>query len=66
MLTSTPKTIFLKDYTPPAFLVTSVDLDVDLRDDHALVTAKLVLARNPQAADPRAPLVLDADELELV
>jgi aminopeptidase N len=66
MLTSTPKTIFLKDYTPPAFLVTSVDLDVDLRDDHALVTAKLVLARNPQAADPRAPLVLDGDELELV
>jgi aminopeptidase N len=66
MLTSTPKTIFLKDYTPPAFLVTSVDLDVDLRDDHALVTAKLVLARNPKAAEPRAPLVLDADELELV
>ena len=66
MLTSTPKTIFLKDYTPPAFLVSSVDLDVDLRDDHAIVKAKLALARNPKAADPRAPLVLDADELELV
>ena len=35
MLTATPKTIFLKDYTPPAFLVSRVDLDVDLQDDHA-------------------------------
>jgi aminopeptidase N len=66
MLTSTPKVIFLKDYTPPAFLVTTVDLDLDLRDDHAIVKTRLALARNPTAADQRAPLVLDADELELV
>src|SRR5260221_3297840 len=66
MLTSTPKTIFLKDYTPPAFLVSSVDLDVDLHDDHALVKAKLAIARNPKSADPKAPLELDGDELELV
>ena len=66
MLTSTPKTIFLKDYTPPAFLVSSVDLDVDLRDDHALVRAKLAFTRNPKSADPKAPLELDGDELELV
>src|SRR5258706_8640 len=66
MLTSTPKTIFLKDYTPPAFLVSSVDLDVDLHDDHALVKAKLAIARSPKSADPKAPLELDGDELELV
>ncbi len=66
MLTSTPNTIFLKDYTPPAFLVSSIDLDVDLRDDHALVRAKLAIARNPKSADPRAPLELDGDELELI
>ncbi|MBI3530366.1 MAG: aminopeptidase N [Betaproteobacteria bacterium] len=66
MLTSTPKTIFLKDYAPPAFLVSSVDLDVDLRDDHALIKTKLAITRNPESADPNAPLELDGDELELV
>ena len=59
----TPKTIHLKDYTPPAFLVTHVELDVDIREDHALVRAKLHVQRNRQG---RAPLVLDGDELELV
>ncbi len=62
----TPKTIYLKDYAPPAFLVSSIDLDVDIRDDHALVRARLDVARNPKAGDAQAPLVLDGDELELV
>jgi aminopeptidase N len=58
----TPKTIHLKDYTPPAFLVPRVELDVDIRDDHALVKAKLQVKRNAGSG----PLVLDGDELELV
>ena len=56
-----PKTIHLKDYSPPAFRVETVDLDVDIREDHALVRAKLELRRNAPGA-----LVLDGDELELV
>ncbi len=66
MLTSTPKTFFLKDYAVPAFLVASTDLDIDLREDHALVKARMVIARNPAATDRMAPLRLDGDELELV
>jgi aminopeptidase N len=58
----TPKTIHLKDYSPPAFLVTHVELDVDIREDHALVRAKLQIRRNQGSG----PLVLDGDELELV
>ena len=58
----TPRTIHLKDYTPPAFLVTHVELDVDIRQDDALVRAKLQVKRN---AGP-GPLVLEGDELELV
>src|SRR5512134_1385487 len=58
----TPKTIHLKDYTPPAFLVTHVELDVDIREDHARVRAKLQVRRNHGSG----PLVLDGDELELV
>ena len=66
MLTTAPKTVHLKDYTPPAFLVSTVDLDVDIRDDHALVKATLAVSRNPQAAGSKMPLELDGDELELL
>jgi aminopeptidase N len=59
----TPKTIHLKDYTPPAFLIPHVELDVDIREDHALVKATLQVRRN---AGGTGPLVLDGDELELV
>jgi aminopeptidase N len=55
------KAIYLKDYAPPAFRVESIDLDVDIREDHALVRGKLEIKRNAQG-----PLVLDGDELELV
>ncbi|MEX2240092.1 MAG: aminopeptidase N [Burkholderiales bacterium] len=58
----TPKTIYLKDYTPPAFLVPHAELDVDIRDDHAIVKARLQVKRNGGTG----PLVLDGDELELV
>src|SRR6266853_796549 len=56
-----PKTIHLKDYTPPAFRVETVDLDVDIQNDHAIVRARLAIKR-------LAPgnLVLDGDEVELV
>jgi aminopeptidase N len=56
-----PNAIHLKDYTPPAFRVDSVDLDVDIRADHALVRAKLAIRRNAPG-----PLVLDGDELQLL
>jgi aminopeptidase N len=62
----TPKTIHLKDYTPPSFLIEHVALDVDVREADALVRAALEVRRNPKASDPRAPLALDGDELELV
>ncbi|HEY8251166.1 MAG TPA: aminopeptidase N [Burkholderiales bacterium] len=56
-----PRAVHLKDYAPPAFRVDSVDLDVDIREDHALVRAKLEIRRHAVG-----PLVLDGDELELV
>jgi aminopeptidase N len=56
-----PRAIHLKDYAPPPFRVESVDLDVDIREDHAQVRAKLEIRRNGPGA-----LVLDGEELELV
>ncbi|RTL47475.1 MAG: aminopeptidase N [Rhodocyclaceae bacterium] len=63
MKTDTPKTIYLKNYTPPAFWVDTVHLDVDFQPDGAVVTSRLALRRNA-AADSKAPLVLDGVELE--
>ena len=66
MLNPAPKTIHLKDYTPPAFLISTVELDVDIRDEDTLVKATLAVSRNPLAAGLEAPLELDGDELELL
>ena len=47
MKTDTPQTIYLKDYTPPAFLVDTVDLDFDIAAGGTTVTATLAMRRNP-------------------
>jgi len=62
MKTNTPQTIYLKDYTPPAFLVDTVDLDFDIEAGGTKVRATLAMRRNPAVA--AQPLVLDGDELE--
>ena len=61
-----PVPIRLEDYTPPAFLVETVDLDLELFEDHARVRSRLAVSRNPKSSDSNAPLVLDAEELDFV
>jgi len=61
-----PVPVHLKDYAPPAFLIETVDLDIDLFEDHARVRSRLAVSRNPKSNDSNAPLVLDAEELEFV
>jgi aminopeptidase N len=61
----TPQVIHLKDYRPPPFLVERIELDVDLREDHALVRSTLAVRRNPLSADKGAALALDGEELKL-
>jgi aminopeptidase N len=53
-----------QDYQPPAFLVTSVSISIDIKDDVTDVTTKLELRRNQDAA-PDAALWLDGQDLEL-
>ena len=62
---NTPSTIQLKDYLPPAFMVDTVHLDVDIQDGWTQVTATLSLQRNA-LADVNEPLVLNGDDLETV
>ncbi|HAF45548.1 MAG TPA: aminopeptidase N, partial [Gallionellaceae bacterium] len=66
MTQPTPQTTLLSDYTPPPFLIDTVDVDIDFRSGEAIVTTQLALRRNPAAHTPNAPLVLDGEELELL
>jgi aminopeptidase N len=63
MRDATPQLIQLSDYAPPAFLIDTVHLHVDIRDEHARVRATLAMRRNPAGRTADAPLVLDGDEL---
>ena len=56
-------TIRLQDYAPPAYLVDTVELDVDIARPWATVRARLTIRRNP--AGSGGPLVLDGEHLDL-
>ena len=64
MRTETPVTLFLKDYTPPAWWIESVDLHVAIHDGHAEVRSRLNCTRNPAAA--AGTMVLNGEVLELI
>ena len=65
MLIPAARTIYLKDYAPPDFLIRTIDLDVDIREEYTRVSARLAVERNPQSANRHAPLALDGDDLTL-
>src|SRR3954462_257603 len=65
MRDAAPQAIQLHDYTPPAFLISDVALDIDIRDGQAQVRATLHLARNAAHPKADAPLVLDGENLAL-
>ncbi len=64
MKEAAPRTIRLRDYAPPDFLLDSVDLRFDLEESHTTVRSRLSLRRNPDGL-PHSPLVLDGQALEL-
>ncbi|MFF7708185.1 aminopeptidase N [Pseudomonas sp. NPDC007930] len=66
MRTEQPKTIYLKDYQAPDYLIDETHLSFELHDDHTLVHAQLVMRRNPAAGGGLPLLVLDGQQLELL
>ncbi|WP_331345689.1 aminopeptidase N [Cellvibrio sp. UBA7661] len=60
-----PKTIYLKDYQVPPYLIKTTDLRFEIYDGETLVSAMLHLYRNPAAA-PASQLTLHGADLELV
>ena len=66
MLRDTPTVTYLKDYTPPDYIVKSVDLTFELDEKSTLVKSRLLLKRNTLKDIEPVPLVLDGEELELI
>jgi len=66
MKESSPRTIYLKDYRPPAFLLESVDLYFKLMDAATEVVATLLVYRNPDSSESTVDLKLDGEKLELL
>lgn len=60
-----PKTSYLKDYTPPDYLIETVDLRFDLQVEETIVQSRLQVVRNPLRDAHHTPLVLNGRELVL-
>ena len=63
-----PKTTYLKDYLPPAYLAESIALDVDFRAEGeevvALVAAEIVFQANPAFTGEGGQLLVHGEALE--
>ena len=60
--TDTPKTIFLKDYTAPSFLIDEISLEFDLHPTKTQVKSTMKMKRNPQG-EAKEDLILNGEEL---
>jgi aminopeptidase N len=65
LLDASNDAVLLKDYAPPDFFVSTIDLDIDIHSDRTTVVATMAISRNPAAIDQAAPLALDGDEIQL-
>ena len=62
MRDGSPKTIYRKEYTAPAFTIADVDLTFAIHHGYTLVSSRLNLQRQRQ---DEAPWILDGEDLEI-
>lgn len=60
-----PKTIYLKDYQVPVYLVDEIHLEFDLHDDYARVTSTMHIRHNRHTDVDKPQLKLNGEELIL-
>ncbi len=65
MKDSQPKSIYLKEYKVPPFIIESTHLTFELEDSFTRVTSVLKMQRNPLSLERSAPLLLDGVDLQL-
>lgn len=61
----TPNKIFLKDYTPPAFIVDQADLTFEIQEDQTRVTSNLKIRKNELVTDKNGPLIFDKGDFKI-
>ncbi|MSQ53724.1 MAG: aminopeptidase N [Betaproteobacteria bacterium] len=66
-----PQSVRLEDYTPPQFLIDSIELDFNIEEESTTVRARLAMRRNVAARDASpsgssAPCALAGEDLALV
>jgi aminopeptidase N len=64
MRTDTPQTIYRQDYTPPSYLVDTVELGFDLDPARTVVANRMTMRRNPDSA--QREIELYGEDIELV
>jgi aminopeptidase N len=64
MKDATPKAIFLKEYTQPAYWIDQVELRFELDEEQTRVLSRLEIRRNESSTAART-LVLDGEQLQL-
>ena len=60
-----PQAIYLRDYTPPPFIVSHTYLDFILGEEKTTVTSSLKVYRNPISNEKTTTLVLNGEALKL-
>src|SRR5262249_39318775 len=65
MKTDTPRPVLLKDYPPPHYVISAVDLDVSLPPTRPRVCSRLKIKANPGHPGNPGPLRLDGEMIEL-
>ena len=65
MRESTPKTVYLKDYAQPDYIVGQIDLTFTLDEEDTCVTSRIALQKNRASPNGNAPLVLDGEGVTL-
>jgi aminopeptidase N len=64
-MSQSPQTVYLKDYTPPPYLIPTIDLSFSLHEEQTVVTAKMQIQK--AAATPQGvPLVLNGEHIKLL
>ncbi|GGY55241.1 aminopeptidase N [Pseudoduganella albidiflava] len=68
MRTDSPQTIYRKDYTPPSYLVETVELGFDLDPARTIVANRITLRHNPDSKGGKneREIVLHGEDIELV
>ena len=65
-MNKTPKIIYLKDYSPPSYLIPKIDLHFDLKEKESIVTSNMTFVRNKKNESNNKDLFLDGKNINLM